>query len=76
MSTKRSIPNRIAIAGFAALVIASTVYLYGSPVEATAPFDPHTNLLVPAGLPEDGWTGGPRECELANGITTECVFPD
>jgi hypothetical protein len=72
---KQSIPKAITLSAVAIVAIAGTTLLAGSPVDEPA-FPYHTNLAVPANLPEDDWTGGPRECDIPAGITTSCVFPD
>lgn len=74
MPDKRNISRTIAVAA-TLLAFGVTDYLSKSAAQSP-PFAYHTNLAPGAGLPEDDWTGGPRECDLANGISTSCLFMD
>jgi hypothetical protein len=76
MTNKPSISKRFAPTGFLLIAIVATGYLLGSPTAPQTPFANHTRLDVPANLPEDDWTGGPRECDVLQGISTSCIFPD
>jgi hypothetical protein len=69
---------RITLVVLAAVAMASLV-------QATLlPRAPGTTSTFPRGVqPEAGmssvegeWNGGPRECDLPNGISTACVFMD
>ena len=76
-SSVRNFPRRprvIALATFVLFAIAATGYLAQAREGASQPL--LTRLAVPPGLIDDEWTGGPRECDLPNGISTACVFMD
>jgi hypothetical protein len=75
MNLRIYMPKTIALITFALIMIGGVSLLFGSPIERPA-FANDTIVPVPANLPEDGWTGGPRECDVAAGATTSCVFMD
>ena len=74
MPAKQTISRTIALAA-TLLAFGVTDYLSKSAAQST-PFAYHANLAAAAGLPEDDWTGGPRECDLLSGISTSCLFLD
>lgn len=77
LPAKRSIPRRILVASFIFFALAVTTYLYVSSAEpALAPFADHRNLQAVGVLVADDWSGGPRECDVLNGILESCIFPD
>lgn len=70
----RNLPEAMGLATIVALAIAATSYLPGARVQGATPQAP-ARIAAPI-LKDDEWTGGPRECDVLNGISTACVFMD
>lgn len=75
MPARRYISRPITFAGFVLIAIAAADYVSRSTAQSP-PFAPHSNLVAPADLADDAWSGGPRECDALKGISADCVFMD
>jgi hypothetical protein len=37
---------------------------------------PYSGIAIPDGLAGGEWSGGPRECDVLNGLSSACLFMD
>jgi hypothetical protein len=70
----RHFPVLIALVTFVLLGVAMS-YLPDALVQAATP-PAQSRIAVPERLVGDEWSGGPRECDLQNGISRACLFFD
>jgi hypothetical protein len=76
ISTLKSHPSLFRAIGLVAVLgaIGSVAQLAGSSPPQAAP---HVHLgHAGVAASNDEWNGGPRECDLAAGIDTACIFQD
>jgi hypothetical protein len=69
---------RITFAVFAIIAMASLVQATLLPTDLDANSAPLRGINPETGISsaESAWNGGPRECDLPNGISTACIFMD
>ena len=62
----------------ATLTYLAATIVYGESRPFAENYTPHTamNFGMPSSSVDDGWTGGPRECDLFQGIDTACLWLD
>ena len=68
-------PRTIGFVTLMAFAVAAMSYLPGALEQSAAAPLPSIRAIAPI-LIDDEWTGGPRECDVLNGISNACVFMD